>query len=1105
MAGGAYLSGKDVDQGILGKIGESERLKRVSGRIARAARKLALPCVATLMLALAPPALAVPTTVSVDTAAKRVDVIAGFNTPNFITVIQSGDWRITDTAGIIIDPGSATECTRVDANTADCADPGFDQNPNFPDFELKVAARDGDDTVVVNAASTVDADLNLGDGDDSVLSTGTSNDTIRGNLGSDTMDAGAGSDVIFATTEFPDVPDTSSNILRGGPGGDQLEGGRGNDEFDEGSASNGGDNIQGGNGNDTINYEHRTNGVVIAPEDELLDFGTLSGESGENDIIREDIETVIGGAGDDRIFGGRTPNLMVGGPGADIICGRLGEDTVDYSAYTGPSPGSNITVTLGAADTTLSGALDGVATTITVASTRGFTGTGTLRIGSEQITYTGTTETTFTGATRGANGTSAASHSSGALVHIAAADDCEFPGREGLTDERGGDDCLANDGGASDVGAGGRRDCIGEDVENVIGGAGDDTLLGNDPRLSPIFEPRAGISGKNVFWGGPGNDLFDGGRGPDKFFGETGTDTVTYAGIDADRATSVGRTEPIRATLDETADDGNEVSDVDRTNPEAPQFEVIQPGVEHVIGGSGGDVMRGGEGAETFEGRGGNDLIDAGGGADRVFGGFGDDTLKGSGGTDEVRGHEGADDLQGGDGDDQLDGGADNDRLVGNAGSDHLAGGPGTDLVDYSAELVPVNVSTNDFANDGVAGEGDNVGSDVESLSGGIDADRLVANGGDGIVSGGGGDDVLDGGAGADVLLGGDGADSADYSGRTAPINADLSTPGGDGEAGENDNLAGDVEKLFGGAAGDVLTGDGAGNVLIGGGGNDTLVGNGGFDLILAGGGEDLLDGGEGRDVLRGDDDNDRLGGGGGEDTLEGGGGDDMLDGGAGADTLGAVAGSDTADYGARTADVSITLDGAADDGESNEGDFIRTDVLNVSTGGGDDSINSRDGKNGKVACGGGRDVVDADTDDDVAGNCEVVNRVTASNRCSVSAGTLTLKGSTVSVRVRCPVAARGTVTLETAGAVRAVNDAAKRKAARKMRLGRKSFTITRPGQRKAVRIKIASKLKRLINRRNRLRIRAIVSARPRGVQRASNRTVRSTRTLTVKASKRKG
>jgi hypothetical protein len=61
--------------------------------------------------------------------------------------------------------------------------------------------------------------------------------------------------------------------------------------------------------------------------------------------------------------------------------------------------------------TNLNGSLTDSATTITVNSTTGFDSTGTIFIGNEQITYTGTSSTTFTGATRGANDTTAAAHS----------------------------------------------------------------------------------------------------------------------------------------------------------------------------------------------------------------------------------------------------------------------------------------------------------------------------------------------------------------------------------------------------------------------------------------------------------------------------------------------------------------------------------------------------------------------------------------------------------------------------------------------------------------------------------------------------------------------
>ena len=66
--------------------------------------------------------------------------------------------------------------------------------------------------------------------------------------------------------------------------------------------------------------------------------------------------------------------------------------------------------------TTLSSAIDDDDSTIPVVSTSSFDSTGTIIIDSENITYTGTTSTTFTGATRGAESTTAASHSTGATV-----------------------------------------------------------------------------------------------------------------------------------------------------------------------------------------------------------------------------------------------------------------------------------------------------------------------------------------------------------------------------------------------------------------------------------------------------------------------------------------------------------------------------------------------------------------------------------------------------------------------------------------------------------------------------------------------------------------
>ena len=66
--------------------------------------------------------------------------------------------------------------------------------------------------------------------------------------------------------------------------------------------------------------------------------------------------------------------------------------------------------------TTLSANVNNTVTTITVGSTTGYAPRGRIAIDSELIGYTGTTATSFTGAKRGMDGTTAAAHSSGAAV-----------------------------------------------------------------------------------------------------------------------------------------------------------------------------------------------------------------------------------------------------------------------------------------------------------------------------------------------------------------------------------------------------------------------------------------------------------------------------------------------------------------------------------------------------------------------------------------------------------------------------------------------------------------------------------------------------------------
>jgi hypothetical protein len=69
--------------------------------------------------------------------------------------------------------------------------------------------------------------------------------------------------------------------------------------------------------------------------------------------------------------------------------------------------------------TELNGAIDAAATTITVDDTTAFPASGNLVCGTEEMSYTGKTSTTFTGVTRGVNSTTAAVHGDNSPIFVA--------------------------------------------------------------------------------------------------------------------------------------------------------------------------------------------------------------------------------------------------------------------------------------------------------------------------------------------------------------------------------------------------------------------------------------------------------------------------------------------------------------------------------------------------------------------------------------------------------------------------------------------------------------------------------------------------------------
>lgn len=93
---------------------------------------------------------------------------------------------------------------------------------------------------------------------------------------------------------------------------------------------------------------------------------------------------------------GNCTTITGGGQFTNVTLGR-GKFTVTATRYN-PSP------------TTLSADITAASTTITVGSTTGYASRGRIAIESELIAYTGTTATTFTGAKRGMDGTTAVAH-----------------------------------------------------------------------------------------------------------------------------------------------------------------------------------------------------------------------------------------------------------------------------------------------------------------------------------------------------------------------------------------------------------------------------------------------------------------------------------------------------------------------------------------------------------------------------------------------------------------------------------------------------------------------------------------------------------------------
>lgn len=312
-----------------------------------------------------------------------------------------------------------------------------------------------------------------------------------------------------------------------------------------------------------------------------------------------------------------------------------------------------------------------------------------------------------------------------------------------------------------------------------------------------------------------------------------------------------------------------------------------------------------------------------------------------------VFGGDGNDTIQGGNGDDTLNGGNNDDTFTTSTGTaadgnDVYIGGPGIDTMDYSGRTVPITADIGpqhatvtgsvdlstltypsgldtldiQFKVDGgstvtctfaTPADENAVVSQINTAAGAtvasLDASKQL------VLSG-----LVVGRASTFQITGGTAVATLGHAtGTTTALSAN------DGQSGETDDIEYTVENLVGGSGDDTLTGSSAVNTINGGNGNDTIDGVANITCPATG---DSLIGGAGNDIfLMGTAANCGV----------------VVSGGAG---------SDIVDYSQRTADLTITLDGLANDGDptansgaGEKGNISKLDVEIVLGGSGDDTI----------------------------------------------------------------------------------------------------------------------------------------------------------------------
>jgi len=433
---------------------------------------------------------------------------------------------------------------------------------------------------------------------------------------------------------------------------------------------------------------------------------------------------------------------------------------------------------------------------------------------------------------------------------------------------------LTQSGGSYSAIDGGFSIAYGAVIENAVGGAAGDLLIGNEQANT-----LAGLGGNDTLIGSGGNDTLDGGAG---------TDTAAYAGNRADY--TITRANGL-VTVSHSGVEGSDTL----ANMEFAQFldalvdlNNLGAGV-NTSGTAGNDSLVGTEGNDTLIGLGGSDTLVGGAGNDRLegdggaSGGTGPRLPMGDGFADHSRTIAVPTAIRDGVVATRMDAGfsLNADPDVGSTATTipHLTAGYNITVSGYvylafnivAGETLVIDV---DYAAD--------ANGNFDSVLRFYDANGAFIDGNDDATSStvGGSGSILSYDSYFTYTATTTGtyfAELSSYSRSPIPtgsqfeINVSLDFPQ-QGGSGEN-HVPGN----------DLLRGGQGSDTLIGMDGNDTLIGGEAAgdlrDVIYGGNGNDSIDGGDGNDELRGDAGNDTIEGGAGVDTIIGGDGDDVLTG----------------------------------------------------------------------------------------------------------------------------------------------------------------------------------------------------------------------------------